>query len=110
MFLLTKNLKKVGANTCLSQLIKIFSKLETVGLEIKTENTTERIFFSLGLIIGENKGLNEIMLFAKSFSHNFFCRLCVADKNQTKNMIAEKENLLRNRQNHKDHISENKYK
>lgn len=38
-FLQTKNLKKVGPNTCLSQLIKIFIKLEKEEIEILTENS-----------------------------------------------------------------------
>lgn len=110
MFILTKNLKTIGPNICLSQLMKVFNKLETVGVEIKTDNSTERIFFSLGLIIGDNKALNEIMLFSKSFSHNFFCRFCVTEKKQTYDMVTEDPNSLRDRSNYNVQLSTDNYK
>ncbi|KAE9521515.1 hypothetical protein AGLY_018114 [Aphis glycines] len=40
-------------------------------------------FFQLGLIVGDNLGLNHTLGFSKSFSATHFCRFCQNDKKET---------------------------
>jgi len=62
--------KNVGDDLCLKQLINQLNKLEVDGLLIKTSEGIKKVYFVLGLVVGDNLGLNCILEFSKSFSAN----------------------------------------
>lgn len=112
MFMKTALLRRNGSNACLYKLIDVLKKLEIHGVLIKA-NTYEaplRVHFVLGLIIGDNKAVNDICNFSKSFSHNYFCRFCIAHKTQTYEMVYDDKSLIRTKENYKTHVSLDNYR
>lgn len=79
----------------LKPLIQILKRLEEEGLNIKINNTEQHVYLVLSNITGDNLGLNGLLGFVKSFSANFFCRICNADKSATKKMTSEDSSLIR---------------
>lgn len=57
-------------------LVNELNYLAREGIVIRNENKDERVYFVLGLILGDNKGLNEVLGFSGSFSANYYCRFC----------------------------------
>jgi len=66
------DVKNFGNDLCLKQLINHLNKLEVDGLPIKTSEGIKQVYFVLGLVVGDNLGLNCILEFSKSFSANYF--------------------------------------
>ncbi|KYN18886.1 hypothetical protein ALC57_08792, partial [Trachymyrmex cornetzi] len=67
----------------------------------------KRVFFVLGLITGDNLGLNGVLGLVESFSACFFCRFCKMHKNDTQQVekgTTEDPALLRNVFNYNDNI------
>lgn len=58
-----------------NKIINEINVLQEEGLVIETENGPERIYFALGLILGDNLGLNSVLGFVESFNANYYCRL-----------------------------------
>jgi len=61
----------------------------------------------LGLVLGDNLGLNSILEFSRSFSATYFCRFCKASKEITKNMFEENCLLIRNITNYNTDVAIN---
>lgn len=92
----TKDIKEFGNEKCFQTLIQEIKELEVDGIEIKlNEYSALRVHFILGLVLGDNLGLNSILDFSKSFSANFFCRICRVSKTDSQKMIIEDPGLLR---------------
>ncbi|XP_036320474.1 uncharacterized protein LOC118734989 [Rhagoletis pomonella] len=68
--------------------------LESKGIEIETEKGIQRVFFVLGLILGDNLGLNAVLGFSESFNANFYCRLCSLSKSEIQFESREKKMRL----------------
>lgn len=71
-------------------LIDELNFLQHEGLLIETEYGIERIYFALGLICGDNLGLNSILGFNAGFNSDYYCRLCKASKLQARIDFEEK--------------------
>ncbi|XP_071653435.1 uncharacterized protein [Temnothorax longispinosus] len=54
--------------------------LQSEGILVNTENRSEQIYFALGLVMGDNLGLNSILGFIESFNAAYYCRLCKTHK------------------------------
>lgn len=89
----------------MQSLVNEINTLENEGIDIKTPDGNFHIHFVLGLILGDNLGLNSLLEFSKSFSANFFCRFCKASKALTKVMLEEDLSLLRNLHNYSDDVA-----
>lgn len=89
-----------GNDKCLETLVNEINKLESEGINISTEGGRFHVHFVLGIILGDNLGLNSLLEFSKSFSANFFCRFCKAHKIVTKSMHEEDLTCLRNIHNY----------
>ncbi|XP_052129168.1 uncharacterized protein LOC127750760 [Frankliniella occidentalis] len=63
---------------CVIQQLK---DLEENGILIELPDRTVRIYFLLGLILGDNLGLNGILGFVECFTANFCCRMTFAVDN-----------------------------
>lgn len=61
----------------------------------------------MGLVVGDNLGVNTVLGFTKSFSSNFFCHFCLSHKNHTQTLAIEDIDLLRNRHNYSENVLKN---
>lgn len=99
--------KTFGNKRVFTYLIKELIHLERCGIEIKVENQIKRIHFVLGLLIGDNLGLNSILGFTESFSANFYCRFCVTSRTNAESTCSATNLIPRNKQNYIDHVKSN---
>ena len=81
--------------------------LETEGIICKTPIGPKRVFFVTVIIMGDNKGLNEITGFVEGFSANFPCRICRAPKHEIAEMLGEKADLMRTKDNYEQDVIAN---
>jgi hypothetical protein len=102
-------LKSFGNDFCFKKLIEDLNSLEKDGLIINTSDGPKLINFVLGLITGDNLGLNCICYFSKSFSVNYFCRFCKVQKNVSHYLTEEDPILLRNIHNYTDDVEKNDF-
>ncbi|KAE9534379.1 hypothetical protein AGLY_008469 [Aphis glycines] len=96
----SKDFKEFGSDVCLKNLIDEINYLEKEGIQIKTKSRNFQIYFGLGLVLGDNLGVNTILEFSKSFSANYFCRFCKAHKSITQSMTTEDNTLMRTNENY----------
>lgn len=68
--------KQFGNLISFAYAIQELSFLEMEGITIVIANEERRVFFRLGLILGDNLGYHAIAGFMESFRANFFCRFC----------------------------------
>jgi len=105
----SKDLKSFGNDLCLKKLIEDLNSLEEDGLIINTSDGPKLVYFILGLITGDNLGINCICDFSKSFSANYFCRFCKVHKNVSHYLTEEDQTLLRNIHNYTDDVEKNDF-
>lgn len=77
-------------------LISEINLLENDGLNIVTEYGSLHVQFILGILLGDNLGLNSILEFSKSFSANHFYCLCKVNKLRSKELCEEDISCMRN--------------
>jgi len=94
-----------GNNAVLQHVINELKILEKDGLYI--ENGKKHVHFAFSFVIGDNLGIHSILGLNESFSSNYYCRFCLADKTVTKELITEQSNLLRLKNQYVSHL-ENK--
>lgn len=93
--------KNHGENAIFSELVKEIKKLEENGVTIKLlSGEYYQIFFVLGVITGDNLGLNTIMGYTKSFSSQFPCRICKCTKSEIYKKCKDDCNFHRNLKNY----------
>lgn len=92
----TRDIHKLGNDKCFENLVLELKYLEETGISINTGDENLQVHFIVGLITGDNLGLNSILNFNKSFSSNFFCRFCKTNKTVTYSQATEDRSLLRN--------------
>lgn len=102
------NMKDYGNESCLKCLIDDLYRFEKEGIIISTpEKGDTRVYFILGLVLGDNLGLNSILEFSRSFSASYFCRFCRASKDITKQLFEEDSLLMRNITNYNNDVAIN---
>lgn len=87
--------KKFTDDQTYLNLLKQCIYIEKEGIELNIDGKKIKVFFMLGLILGDNLGIHEILGFATSFAANFNCIFCKAHKNLMHSMNRENSNLLR---------------
>lgn len=105
----SKDVKDFGNDKCFFKLTEILNDLESNGVEIVTKSGKYKLYFCLGLIVGDNLALNNILGFSRSFSSKFFCRLCKIDRSHSKVNGEEDSNKIRNLENYNEDIQLNNY-
>jgi len=85
-------------------LVDEINYLQKEGLEIQTREGSFHIYFALGLILGDNLGLNSALGFTESFNSTYFCQLCKMSKNDSHSCSVEKADLLRTEQNYNNYL------
>lgn len=88
-----------------SSLIKELNDLQKNGITINIDSTDITVYFALGLVLGDNLGLNSILGFVSSFSANYYCRICRSYKEDTQKMCCESELSIRNVQNYESDLA-----
>lgn len=107
-FIKTSDLKKFGNSIATCNLIDEINSLYRDGIFVNQGDTTVHVHFLLGLVVGDNLGLNGLLDFTKSFNSNFFCRFCKCSKTECLSLYVEDSNKLRNAENYlQDVASEN---
>lgn len=102
------DMKEYGNESCLKSLIDVLYSFEKEGIIISTpEKGDTRVYFMLGLVLGDNLGLNSILDFSRSFSASYFCRFCKASKDITKKLFEEDSLLMRNITNYNNDVAIN---
>lgn len=74
--------KEFGNRCVFAKVVEELQLLENRGILVVTNESTIQIFFALCFVGGDNKGANEILGFVRSFSANFYCRMCSSTKTQ----------------------------
>lgn len=106
-FISTKELKICGNEMAFHHLVKELIQLEN-GIEIKTRTGYIKVHFVLGVIVGDNLGLNTILGFVQSFNAKRYCRICTRCKNDMQKDCCEEPEYFRNKDNYvKDLLANN---
>lgn len=87
--------KVYGDKNTYLNLVKECVLLEKEGIRLKIDGETVHVYFVLGLILGDNLGIHEILGLTKSFVANFTCRFCKVHRNDLHVMCTERDSLLR---------------
>jgi len=77
-------------------VVNDLKELETDGIEIEVGNNVYQVYFSVVLIIGDNKGINGITGYVESFTANHYCRICKDFRDVARWQTVENPNTLRN--------------
>lgn len=107
MIFKSRDNKKFGNDSCLYNLVNELTDLATTGLEIITSNKVHKVFIVLGLVLGDNLGLNTNLGFSKSFSSNYYCRFCKTHKSYASKNINIDDKLYRTIDNYKTDLEMN---
>lgn len=92
----SKDIKIHGTEKCLGTLVNELKFLEEEGVDIWTsDGKLYHVHFILGLILGDNLGLNNLLGFNKSFN-GMFCRFCRLEKEGCRKECEEQQNKMRN--------------
>ena len=100
-FIKSTDLKDYGNSVTMCYLIDKMNELAKDGILINNI----KVHFLLGLVVGDNLGLNGILDFSKSFASNYFCRFCTSHKLETQKQLNEDAENLRNIDNYKRHVA-----
>jgi len=98
--------KTFGNAAVFGELISEIRVLEGKGI-INMNGSIERIYFKLGLIIGDNLEMHTLLGLTESFSSNFRCRFCKIKKVDSYRMCTEDETLLRTHENYEHDLITN---
>lgn len=105
LFMLFKsNDRKKYGNDIFISIVKEINFLREFGI---TFNISDKLYFDIGLIVGDNLGLNSMLGFVESFSSTYFCRFCKTPKFLTNTQILENNTALRNKNNYQNDLTVN---
>ena len=73
---------------------------EKTGIELDSPHGKKRVYFKVGLILGDNLGVHKLLGFTESFNSNYACRFCKMTLAQRSMASVEDTTLLRNKHNY----------
>ena len=99
------DLKKYGFNALLEPLIQDLKILETNGIDVPYFD--EPLYGTVAQVTGDNLGLHTLLGYVQSFSANYFCRFCLADKDTCQNVFSDDDGsiILRCKELHLQHCN-----
>ncbi|CAH0547809.1 unnamed protein product [Brassicogethes aeneus] len=89
-----------GNQRIFQKIIDELNYLAIQGIEVEVDNEKKRIFFCLGLVLGDNLGLNSILGFNESFNSSYWCRCCIMDKKCSFTATTELPDLIRTKESY----------
>lgn len=99
--------KNYGNAVCLNPLIEAIKEMSTKGLEIYANDSKTKVYFVLGLLLGDNLGLNSALGFTKSFNSNFYCRFCNEHRDTLRTKCTTDTNVMRSQANYANDLTIN---
>lgn len=103
----TDDRKQGNLKKAFQPIINSLKLLAHEGIEIVINGQTQRIYFCLAYIHGDNLGLNELLSFTEGFNCTHYCRFCNASKQQAWTMCKEDKQLLRTKQSYERDVEKN---
>jgi hypothetical protein len=102
----TTKIKQNGFEKCLAPVIEAFDYMEKEGVEIEIDGVDkfETVYPVLVQILGDNKGLNEILGIVGSFISKHHCRTCFEDIDTMRMQTKENPLKIRNEESHRKHL------
>ncbi|XP_034231512.1 uncharacterized protein LOC117639746 [Thrips palmi] len=82
------------------KVIDELEDLQTNGVTVSVNGISHLVYFRLGLVIGDNKGVNSMFDFVSCFTANHSCRLCKIHRDALHFAGKEDSSLLRNKENY----------
>lgn len=98
------DLKTVGVNNLLSDLIAEFVSLEEDGLDLNINGEIVHVRFVMCLLQGDNLGVHQMLSFATGFNATFYCRFCRRPKELLKEDLIEFPDCMRRPEDYNDDI------
>lgn len=101
----SQDIKKYGMNAILEPIVRDIKVLESTGINLPFSD--QQIYGTVAQVTGDNLGLHTVLGFVESFSARYFCRFCIADKNECQGLFTDDyPNKLRNKILHARHCSD----
>lgn len=110
MLMKSNDRKHFGNKISFKILIKELNFLREYGIKINVNGSVHKVCFLVGLMIGDNLGMNQMLGFVESFSANHPCRICKMSKNALRVQCVEDEALQRNPENYENDLALNDYR
>ncbi|XP_030374105.1 uncharacterized protein LOC115634022 isoform X1 [Scaptodrosophila lebanonensis] len=101
-------LKRNDHEIIFNHLFRELEELEN-GIEIQIPEGSKQIYFVLGLILGDNLGLNSIFGFVQSFKAKRFCRVCKRSSLEMKSDSEEHKEYLRDKNCYENDLEANNF-
>ncbi|XP_055585933.1 uncharacterized protein LOC129738704 [Uranotaenia lowii] len=102
------DIKDVGINRLLSELIGVFREIELKGIEFNLDGRTVNVKFVLSLVQGDNLGIHQMLMLASGFNANFYCRFCRRPKQLMQTDTSEHSEYFRNVRDYEENLKLNK--
>lgn len=109
-FIKSKYIKEQGNSACFYKIIEDIKFLEENGINICSANAIKKVYFILGLVLGDNLGMKSIFGFTKSFNCDKYCRLCCRSKADMQNDVQEFPSYMRNFENYFEDVEKDDVK
>lgn len=88
-----------------SPIIAEINDLYNEGIDFLLDDYQGKVYFQMGLLVGDNLGLNSVSGFVESFSANRCCRTCRIEKCDLKKDLIERPDILRNVFNYENDLA-----
>ena len=87
--------KDFGMSKAFSNVIAQLNDLQDNGILVRRGETEERVYFTVGIFIGDNLALHGLFGFTQGFTANYSCRICSVFKAVMHSQMFEDPGLLR---------------
>ena len=71
--------------------------LQSSGIEVTVNGQTERVYFTIGLLVADNLAMHMLLGLAEGFSANYPCGFCHVHKNTIHFQCKEDPDLFRDK-------------
>ena len=103
----SKHRKEFGNDAVFQVLIEELEFLQTNGIIIPLPEGDCKVYFKLGLLVGDNLGLHSILGLIENFVGHFSCRICKMEKKDRDKSLVEDPQLLRTLESYKSDVKLN---
>lgn len=100
----TKHRKLFGNHSVFWKSIEDLRSLCLKGLTLNINGVEKTIFFRVGLLVGDQLGLNCICGYSGGFSAEYYCRICKATISECQHMCFLDESKLRTIENYEEDV------